>query len=102
MQILIVALLVIASGLYALWALMPAVLRRALAGYLSTCPLPSALRARAAAAAKAGAGCGCDGCDHAPTRHDDERSGTARSVPGADSPSATRPQPIVFHPRAKR
>jgi ferrous iron transport protein B len=69
MQQLVVGLLVVLCSIYALWSLMPAALRRPLAGWLlrmpgiGPCgPLASVLR-RAAAGPNA---CGCDGCDAKP------------------------------------
>lgn len=69
MQHLVVGLLVALCSVYALWSLMPVVLRRPLAGWLLRVPgvgqggpLASVLR-RAAAGPNA---CGCDGCDAQP------------------------------------
>lgn len=69
MQQLVVGLLVVLCSVYALWSLMPAALRRPLAGWLLRMPgigqggpLAGLLR-RAAAVPNA---CGCDGCDAKP------------------------------------
>lgn len=69
MQHLVVGLLVVLCSVYALWSLMPTVLRRPLAGWLLRVPgvgqggpLASVLH-RAAAGPSA---CGCDGCDAKP------------------------------------
>ena len=69
MQQLVVGLLVALCSVYALWSLMPVVLRRPLAGWLLRVPgigqggpLVGVLR-RAAAGPNA---CGCDGCNAQP------------------------------------
>ena len=82
MQMLIVALLVSACSVYAVWTLMPAAARSAIAGSLLKLPLPNALAVRMRRAAIVTSGCGCDGCDHAP---------------GKTAPKA--PQVVTFHPR---
>ena len=66
-QSLIVAALVLGSFAYASWTLMPAALRRRLAGALLAWP---ALRGQAwlQRAARPAGGCGCDGCDSAPLK----------------------------------
>jgi hypothetical protein len=66
-QSLIVALLVLGSFAYASWTLMPAALRRRLAGALLGWP---GLRGQAwlQRAARPAGGCGCDGCDSAPLK----------------------------------
>lgn len=72
LQGLIAAAVVLACGLYAVWTLMPAALRRPLAAGLLRWPgLQGRAWLRQAAQAKA-AGCGCEGCDAA-----------ARPAPGA-------------------
>ncbi|QAZ38086.1 hypothetical protein C1M51_00850 [Methylibium sp. Pch-M] len=80
MQHLVVGLLVVLCSVYALWSLMPAALRRPLAGWLLRAPgvgqggrLASVLR-RAAAGPNA---CGCDGCDARPAA----RPGADAAVP---------------------
>jgi hypothetical protein len=83
MQILIVALLVVGSALFAAWTLMPAAARRALAIALLKLPLPAFATARLRRAATLSSGCGCDGCDHAP----------------AKAAAHDAPQVVRFHPR---
>ena len=85
MQTLIVTLLVIGCSTYAVWTLMPAAARRAIASRLLGLPLPDAFAARMRRAATVSAGCGCDGCDRAP----------AKAAPKAQ-------QVVTFHPRPKR
>ena len=68
MQTLIVALLVLACSVYAVWTLMPSAARRALATVLLRWPLPAAIASRLRRAAAAAPGCGCDGCDHVPAK----------------------------------
>lgn len=63
MQHLIVYCTVLACGMYALWVLMPATLRRVLAGQLQRLPLGVAWQTRMQRAAKPTAGCDCSGCD---------------------------------------
>jgi hypothetical protein len=88
MQSLIVAVLVGACSFYALWALMPAGTRRALAIALMRIPhLPRRIEARLQKTAKAATGCGCDGCDR------------AEKKPAAKTPAS---QTISFHPRPRR
>jgi len=82
MQSLVVALLVLGCSVYAAWALMPAVARRAIALSLLRLPLPAAIASKLHNAATVPSGCGCDGCDHAP----------AKAAPKA-------PQVVTFHPR---
>ena len=85
-----VALIVGACLVYAVWALMPAAARRALAGALLRLPLPAPLAARLVKMANAAVGCGCDGCDRAP------------DVSPALAASRRAEQPIRFHPRPRR
>ena len=85
----VVALIVGACLLYAVWTLMPAAARRALAGALLRLPLPAPLAARLMKTANAASGCGCDGCDRAPVA-------TAAAAPKRAE------QPIRFHPRPRR
>ncbi len=84
MQVLIVTLLVVGCAGYAAWTLMPAALRRPLAGALLSLPLPARLRRRCEAAARTAGGCGCDGCDHA-----------------AKPAAAAAAKPITFHARTR-
>jgi hypothetical protein len=65
MQNIVVALIVVACFAYAAQALMPVVLRRALARRLAPWPhWPAPLARRLQRAAREPvAGCGCDGCD---------------------------------------
>ena len=84
-QNLAVALIVGACTVYALWSLMPAAARRAVATHALRLPLPSVLAAPLRRAAKPAQGCGCDGCDRA-----------------AVAPAAIEPQRVTFHPRPRR
>lgn len=78
MQDVLVGLIVVSCALYAAWSLMPAALRRSLAGQGARLPLPSRLRSRLRAIASAAPGCGCNGCD---------RGGdAAAATPGAAKP----------------
>jgi hypothetical protein len=65
LQMLVVALLVPCCGAYAVWTLMPAAGRRALARALLSWPLPEPFAARMRRTARASSG-GCHGCEHAP------------------------------------
>jgi hypothetical protein len=86
LQILIVAVVVLLSFVYAVWKLLPAAARKWIARALLARPIPAfAANVLRPYAADAGA-CGCDGCD---------RSGKA-------APVASSPQPLVFHPRRQR
>jgi hypothetical protein len=76
MQHLIVICIVLASGVYALWALMPSALRRVLAQRLARLPLGTAWQARMQGAAKPASGCDCSGCDAVV----DKRTRTAAKV----------------------
>jgi hypothetical protein len=92
MQTLVVPLLVIGCGCYAVWKLMPSAARRALAASALKLPhLPSRVESALRQAAKAEAGCGCDGCDRADRK-------PAANVAAA----APATQPIRFHPRSRR
>jgi hypothetical protein len=84
-QELIVALIVGACAVYALWKLMPSAARRRLATVALRLPLPALLAAPLHRATQASAGCACDGCD--------------RALPKRAPDSA---QPVVFHPRQRR
>lgn len=81
MQNLLVALIVVACAVYAVWALLPSGWRRGVAARLATGPWPPRMKRRLQQAAQAGNACGCNGCD--------------RAAPSAE-PEA---QPIRFHPR---
>jgi hypothetical protein len=84
-QDLIVALIVGACAIYALWKLMPSAARRRLAIAVLRLPLPALLAAPLHRATQAASGCACDGCDRAlPQRAPDVA------------------QPVVFHPRQRR
>ena len=85
MQTLIVVLLVLGCSTYAIWTLMPAAARRAIATSLLKLPLPSGFAQKMRKAATVSSGCGCDGCDSAP----------AKSAPKAQ-------QVVTFHPRPPR
>ncbi|GAB4565432.1 MAG: hypothetical protein IV105_21055 [Rhizobacter sp.] len=80
-QNLLVALIVLACAVYAVWALLPMAWRRALAKRLVAAPSPPPIKRWLQQAAQAGNACGCDGCD--------------RAAPKA-KPEA---QQIRFHPR---
>ncbi|MEO8804504.1 MAG: hypothetical protein ABI433_00355 [Burkholderiaceae bacterium] len=88
MQSLIVAVLVGACSVYALWTLMPAGARRSLAIVMLRAPhLPRRVEARLRKSAQAASGCGCDGCDR------------SENKPAAKAPAQ---QTITFHPRTRR
>jgi hypothetical protein len=83
MQELIVALIVAACAGYAVWALMPSALRRAVAQRLLHRAWPQPIARRLRRAALAPTGCGCDaGCD-------------------AKAPKPSAPQPIHIHRRPR-
>jgi hypothetical protein len=88
-QIVIVALLVLACSLRAAWILAPAAARRSLARALLAWPLPGQLakplRKHAEAASDS---CACDGCDSG------SASAKAKAVPTI--------APITFHRRLPR
>ena len=86
-QWLVVALVVAASATYAAWALIPASLRRGIAGVLLKLPLPAPLAARMRAVATSTSSCGCSGCDRNPLARAD-----------ADSEFAAT-KPIILHRR---
>jgi ferrous iron transport protein B len=65
-QWIVVAVVVAFSAAYALWTLMPAALRRALAAALLRLPLPDAIAAPLRARADAASHGGCSGCSHNP------------------------------------
>lgn len=91
LQSLIVAIVVLASLLYASWTLMPSTLRMAIARMLLRLHWPARTQAWLERAAAGPTGCGCDGCD----------AGTKPSgKPAKADPAAA--QPIRFHPPAKR
>ncbi len=70
----IVALLVFACGVYALWTLMPAVARRALALRMLALPLPTPFTRSLQKATRSSGGCGgCDSCAGAPAAADPTR-----------------------------
>lgn len=85
-QMVIVFLLVSACSLYALWVLMPAVVRRFLAQRLQRLPMGQTLKTRLARVATASSGCDCSGCDKVVKVK-------------RDGPMV---QPIRFHARPKR
>jgi len=82
-QSLLVALIVGACAVYALWKLVPSAARRHFANAALRLPLPPLLAPlrRAMQAANA---CGCDGCDVV-----------------ARKPDAGAAQPLRFHPRRR-
>ena len=85
-QWLVVALVVAASAMYATWTLLPASLRRVLAGAALRLPLPPPVAARMRAVATRAASCGCSGCDRNP-------------LPRADADAAPAARPITLHRR---
>ena len=84
-QNLVVALIVGACTVRALWSLLPAAALRVLATQALRLPLPTRLAAPLRRAAKPANGCGCDGCDHA-----------------AQKAVASPSQRVTFHPRPPR
>jgi hypothetical protein len=90
-QTLIVAFLVVACSLRAVWILAPVAARRSVARALLAWPLPDRLAAplRKHAAAP-GIGCACDGCD-----------GSAAKAK-AEPQDAGTVAPITFHRRLPR
>lgn len=82
MQNLLVAVIVLACAVYAVWALLPMGWRRSLAGRLAGAPWPAPIQRRLQQASQAGNACGCNGCER----------GTA-----AEAKADT--QPIRIHPR---
>lgn len=83
MQDLIVALIVAACAVYAVWVLMPSALRRRLALRLQHWPWPEFVARGLRRAAAAPTGCGCDaGCE-------------------VKKPASPDAQPIHFHRRPK-
>ena len=87
-QTIVVALLVAACALYAVWTLMPAAARRKLAA--AALPEPPGVRRFLRPYAKADSGCGCSGCDRA------EKPGKPVAPSSA---SGTTVAPITFHKR---
>jgi hypothetical protein len=83
-QLVVVFLLVSACSLYAVWVLMPTVLRRFVARRLLRLPLGQSLKAPLVRAATASSGCDCSGCD---------------KVVDLKRPAETRP--IHFHTKSK-
>jgi hypothetical protein len=87
MQTFIVALLVPSCTLYAAWKLMPSGLRKSLAAMVLRLPhLPGPVETTMRRAAKQASGCGCDGCDNAAKKPEAQ---------------ADKPQPVIFHRRAR-
>ena len=80
-QWLVVALVVVASTVYATWTLMPATLRRQLAAALLKLPLPAAVASRLRAVATSASSCGCSGCDRNPLARAEADSKTAAVRP---------------------
>jgi len=87
-QWLVAALVVAGSATYATWTLLPAPLRRGVAGALLKLPLPAAIATRVRAVATSASSCGCSGCDRNPLSRDE-----------ADSKKPKAPQPITLHRR---
>jgi len=108
MQGLIVALVVIACTVYAVWTLMPGAARRSLAGSMLKVVLlkdrqfghqiggESRLTLKLRKAAQATSGCACDGCDRAPKTAPRIAPQTPL-MSGADNAKV-----ITFHPRVRR
>ena len=84
-QGLVVAWVVGACAVYAVWTLMPSGARRHVALAALRLPLPASMAAQLRRAAQRTSGCACAGCDHA--------------VP---KPAAGAVQPMRFHPRVRR
>jgi len=88
LQWLVVAGVVAGSIVYAAWTLMPAALRRAVAGAALKLPLPTPLARRLRVHATATSSCACSGCDRNPL----PRSG----------PAPVTARPITLHRRLPR
>jgi hypothetical protein len=86
----IVAIVVLASALYAAWTLMPASLRRALAAATLKLPLPTAIAARMRAQAANASSCGCSGCGRNPL-----------SPKSTEAATTTATRPITLHRRIR-
>ena len=84
MQNLLVALIVLACAVYAVWALFPMGWRRALAKRLANAPWPTPIKRQLRQASQAGTACACHGCD--------------RGAPSAKLATGEA-RPIHFHPR---
>jgi hypothetical protein len=80
MQNLLVAVIVLACAVYAVWALLPMAWRRALAQRLVAAPSPAPIKRWLQRAAQPGNACGCNGCEQG-------------------APKPTDAKPIRFHPR---
>jgi len=89
MQTVVVALIVLACSVYAVWSLLPAAARRGIARNALKLPLPARAASFMQRHASAASGCGCDGCDHAPSA-------------GAKRAAAAGPRPITFHRPTRR
>jgi hypothetical protein len=63
MQSLVVVLLVLGCTVYAVWALLPNVMRRGVALRVMNWPWPGFIARKLQKAAQGASGCGCDGCD---------------------------------------
>lgn len=104
MQGLIVALVVVACTVYAVWTLMPGAARRSLAGSMLKIVLlngrqiggESRLTVKLRRAAQASSGCACDGCDRAP------KTGPQTAPETTPTASASNLKVITFHPRVRR
>jgi hypothetical protein len=86
----IVAVVVLASAIYAAWTLMPASLRRALATAALKLPLPAVVAARMRAHAANASSCGCSGCDRNPL-----------STKSTDTATMAAARPITLHRRIR-
>ena len=104
MQGLIVALVVVACTVYAVWTLMPGAARRSLAGSMLKIVLlngrqiggESRLTVKLRSAAQASSGCACDGCDRAP------KTGPRSAPETTARAGASNLKVITFHPRVRR
>jgi hypothetical protein len=86
LQILIVAVVVLLSFVYAVWKLLPAAARKWIARALLARRIPAFAADILRPYASASGGCGCDGCDQS----------------GKAAPAASGIQPITFYPRRQR
>jgi hypothetical protein len=90
MQSIAVALIVFACMVYAVWTLMPAVLRRAVATRIVGWPWPGFIARKLQRAAQASGACGgCDSCD-------------TKGPPKRDPSRPDVGQPIQFHRGSRR
>jgi hypothetical protein len=86
----IVAVVVLASAVYAAWTLMPASLRRTFATAALKLPLPAMIAARIRAHAANASSCGCSGCDRNPL-----------STKSTEAAATAAARPITIHRRIR-